>query len=203
MTHRLLTLLNRYPGQGAAPGPTVLILDEFTDADGTLLSAHTIAPTNTPGGSWVAALGSFSIDTNKARVTTNLVNSWALVESGVSDCKVSSVVRQTVGNNRDMFLVFRATDKDNCFYLAFYNGGFDLYTITAGAFVLRASDTPAMAAATDYTMLISGSGNTVTATLDGLYTLSYTSAHQNTATIHGINNSRVVIVFDDFKVTVP
>ena len=39
--------------------PTAYIFDEMTDSDGTDITAHTIAPTNTLGASWVAIGGGF------------------------------------------------------------------------------------------------------------------------------------------------
>lgn len=72
---------------------TTLILDEFTDTDGVVLSAHTISPTNVPGASWTYIGG----DVNYVRVLSNKIHSHAgsfksiySLDVGEANCKLSA-----------------------------------------------------------------------------------------------------------------
>ena len=61
------------PGLAVATGVTTLILDQFTDTNGTLLTAYTIAPINTPGASWGFLANQFEIQSNRASNASNIL----------------------------------------------------------------------------------------------------------------------------------
>ncbi len=78
------------------------LVDEFTDADGTDITSHAIAPANVPGAAWVQSLGTctFQIISNQLkRVTRGSFQSQVTCDSGVSDLVVSSTAVLAAGGD--------------------------------------------------------------------------------------------------------
>jgi hypothetical protein len=103
---------------GSRSGVASLILDTFTDTNGTLLTAHAIGPLNVPGTAWTP----LSTDTG----TNLLINAYnqvkvqatvkrAKVDAGVADCRLSCDFNtgQCSGLGSIVGLVLRATDTSN------------------------------------------------------------------------------------------
>lgn len=85
---------NRGDGGGVStPSGFVFVLDEFTDTNGTNLSAHTVAPTNTPGNSWVADGGPVTIQSNEASV--NGIDCHYNLEIGENKLTLQALSRNT------------------------------------------------------------------------------------------------------------
>lgn len=189
----------------AASGLTTLVYDTFTDADATSLTAHTIAPTNTPSTSWTERVGTWTISGNKA-VSTFTSNSHATCNPGVADCTITCKAQTSATNGNmayDVGLVVRwgaTTD----YFLVGINSQGDLFRISERVSdnpVSRATASVTIDAGTEYTIVVTLSGTSISATLDGANQISYASATANqTATIHGIKGRIATDTIDDFQV---
>lgn len=207
------TRLRGYAGRGmptggaAAPMPVTLIEDTFTDTTGVSLDAHTILPTNTPPTSWTEQNGNWEIGSNKARVNANADNSVATCNPGVADCQISALVADTnVGSDtfaRSTGIVARYSDTSNYWAITINDVGnkFYIYELNAGSSTARASAAVDIGTGTQYAMVATLSGQTITATLDGANQIQYTSAALNeTATVHGMKTRLTTSNIDNFKV---
>ena len=71
-------------------GGQALIFDQFTGLSGAL-GAHTIAPINTVGASWLVVTGTFELQSNRAKCTANIVGSYARVNAGRTNARLSVI----------------------------------------------------------------------------------------------------------------
>lgn len=208
-----------YPlaGRGSVCGPLgaspviltrVIILDQFTDTDGVILPNHAIAPTNTPGAVWTTAAfmgGDLAISSN---VAADLAGGAKVshLNSGVSDC-VISVNLMNLTAFRYFGLAFRTkgfvADVNNNYWRAdLYTNGNTLRIVerNAGVETIRATAVMTVTQNVYYTLTVTLSGQTITATV-GSTTISYGSAaFQATSVYHGlygIADSR----WDNFQIT--
>jgi hypothetical protein len=200
-------------------GATVVIQDSFTDTDGTAIASHVIAPTNTPGHSWVAAAGTWQIQSNKARKTaTDTTHQVATVDSGDADCTVTTHQVATVDSGdadctvsadctvqSSSFggLALRAVDSTNNWVVQLDQAG-GMARLYEDLSVARASTSLTLNAGTAYTVQAVLSGSTITVTINGGNSMSYGSAtnHQSVTT-HGLYSFNISLDFDNFKVTNP
>ena len=120
-----------------------VVLDNFNDTDGTLLTSHTpdIAPV---GSSWTFhGSTEIEIQSNHAeRKTANPDRAYAYIESNTADCFIS-LIDQGYADSGLTYeyagLVFRYTDTSN-FYFTYYNfyaGEYTLYDVTGDTWVKR------------------------------------------------------------------
>lgn len=184
--------------------PTILIEDAFTDANGTNLTAHTIAPTNDPSATWVNIGGAITIESNKASTTPAAIINYQL-ESGESDCIIEATIQKTAGNV-DGGIMFRYVDDANYWIADFLSlsGTVKIYEKTGGSFTERASISKTFSASTDYVMRVELSGDDITVTIDGGSSINYSSSVGATRTKHGFWTSGaggVTITWDDFKIS--
>lgn len=107
-----------------------LIFDEFTDTNGTLLTAHTIAPTNTISGAWAFISQSFDIQSGKA--ITSAAGGRVVVDAGISDGFIASI-DTTIADQGGVLL--RAFDNDNWIGVTVSNSTskFSIYKRVAGS----------------------------------------------------------------------
>ena len=90
---RLAQLSRRPLHISTGPQFTTLVLDEFTDADGTALSAHTMAPTNIPAASWVQfGPDAHTIQSNKAQRGNGTSLSGYVLDAGQPVGKVRATM---------------------------------------------------------------------------------------------------------------
>jgi hypothetical protein len=166
---------------------STLILDNFTAANGTALSGRAPNPTNTPGHNW-ASYGTFDIQSNRANCTAlggDATRSMAHVDSGAADATVSVVVN--TGSSKIAGCIVRWVDSDN-FILAFiypFGGLWRLLKRVGGTFTQLDTASPSLSDGVDYTISVTTSGTSITATLDGGNTLSGTEGTLTAATHHG------------------
>lgn len=179
-----------------SPAPAVLILDEFTDPNGTAITAHTIAPTNIPATSWTNLGGAWTIQDNAARPPSD---STVICESGKANVTISA--KFTALNWAGIALrvsaaltgwFIRPADTDN--KLTIYEGdGVSFYTKRAEQ-TLDITD--------GITVTVAANGSTITVTSDQGHSLSYASATRNqTVTTHGLHGMSDTERIDNFKVT--
>lgn len=192
----------------AAPaGP--LILDQFTDPDSTALTAHTIAPTNTPATSWAgakvfttAAAPTAIITSNQGHATT--LHTGAVLDAGVADCTLTCDWTPVVGQNNRGRLIFRYSSNGNMWF-AYMNepgGNFELYEVVSDTPTLRGTVSYTFVDGTTYAIKVTLSGNNIELFVDNVSQITYTSATFNTATKYGLAiNSGHSGYFDNFTVT--
>lgn len=185
--------------RSGAAGP--LILDQFTDTNGTGLASHTIAPTNTPATAWTVRQGSFSIQSNRAQCSTSFTD-LVTVEAGIADGTFSVVIIPTADsltNGVDQGLVLRQTNTSNYVEVVIQGQMFKAFEV-GGGFTLLDSEAVTITAGVSYTIEVIVSGSTYTATLNGGSMLSFTSTKNQSTARHGLNGSNST-QFDDFTVS--
>lgn len=187
-------------------GPTTLILDQFTDTNGTAIASHTIAPTNVPATSWTAQVGTWQIQTNRAQNIGGAANGHFTSDAGVANCTISGDVTcpdQSTGVNQDTGLVARWSDASN-YWRVGINEQDDLFRI-----VERATASNTSRASTSVTFGIGSTGaisavfsaQSITATVNGANQITYGSAALNeSATVHGVFGSVALSACDNFTV---
>ena len=171
--------------------PTVL--DTFTDANGTALTAHT---SDVGASAWAFYDGTADIQGNHANVVSLTSGQFAAAkDSGLSDC-IAEAITVLAANNQGV--IVRATDASN--YILIYNtiNNFYIYTQVAGTFTLRASISQTKAANDKISVVCSG--NDITAYMNGGYRITYNTTFNNTATKHGLYMAKVGDQMDNFSV---
>ena len=132
-----------YGGYGSAavvPPPTDYVLDHFTDADNTLLIAHT----PDIGGPWSNLQGTFKILSNQLVPNTDVDGDAVSIDAGHSDYTITASVNvmYAVGATHALNLLFRVLDNNNYWLLqAQDRAGVQslvLWEQLAGVFTMRA-----------------------------------------------------------------
>jgi hypothetical protein len=183
--------------RASSPAGYNYVLDRFTGADGTLLTAHALET----GEAWTAQQGSAKILSNAA--TSNLTTfpgdmlSPIIVTTELpwSDCTVEVSVTPRIGAATDPPYVFgivgRFSDTNNFFVAGLYNGGFTfrLYIVEAGTPNYLDIANPTYTIGQPYIIRMIFNGTTITAILDGSTTLTGTLQTLNqTSKIFGIRD---------------
>lgn len=160
-----------------------LLLDQFTDTNGTALASHTISPTNTPAVSWVVHTGSFDIQSNRAN-SANTTTGHATVDSGAANVTITSIING-VGGGSGIYVTFRFTDVDNKWFLYIVpTSAWSLYKRVAGTNTLVQSGiAPGVG---DRTITVVCNGNSISCKWDATNELATTDSFNATATKHGI-----------------
>jgi len=210
--NRIIHSSNRRRGGGAALiDPPVY--DTFTDTNGTVLTAHT--PNVSPGGAMWVYQGSadIQIQTNRARCEGNGINNIAIIESGISDCDITSIIRYAggVGNTSTDGVVLRYEDQYNYYWIG------PVAKLNKFRIIKRVSDGAGggtnsvdaeatgitISVDTDYTITINADGTSIVAELDGANELTATDSVHTTETKHGVNgyvSGSQKPQFDNFEV---
>lgn len=183
---------------------TDIISDTFTGANGTSLTVH--APdVNTPGNSWVNGVGTWTIQTNKAGNTAGVNNQSALIDANCADCDVSADVTLVAGSTR-LGVIGRWIDASNFWQLILTVAGAQIQLIerNAATNTVRASAAITVADGETHNVKLSLSGTTLTGTMDGANTVSYTSSSFQTSTTHGIHATNMLTTerHDNFRVEI-
>lgn len=181
----LWVILAAYPGaQGASPGLTVLIRDEFTGSDGTNLTAHTIAPYNVPSAAWSALVGTITIQSNRAQDGSEAIY---VVDAGTADIvmTVDLIPGNAVATDG---VVSRATNSANCNLHRWEHSANRIahYERISGTYNLRSTTAKSpVVAGEPYTIVVTTSGDQTIVDVGGT-TTSYSSSTRQTATLHGL-----------------
>lgn len=202
-------------GGGASQVAPTLILDNFADTNGVLLTDHVIAPTNTPATAWANLVGTQDIQSNRATLKTITgAICGAVVDAGEADVTVSGIINigsTIVDDHYGTGFILRATDLNNLWWCVIrrIDTNFSLYERNASVDTVRATIDFTPTVNTEYALEVVCSGNTITATLDGANQIQYASAtFQNTATLFGIRHLVLNLpvtkpYVDTFQVTAP
>ena len=176
-------------------GKKLVIWDQFTDADTTALSAHTIAPVRKLAISWTAEAG-YTISSNAAIHASG--SNFATLQISKANC-ILQVMISPISGGLYADLVGRFTDTNNYwrFGLIATAGG----TITITERTSSTNTARASAAGVGLSGLLKAvlNGDSLSMSLAGGTPISYNSAQHNSVTKHGFRVSASVSA-DDFKV---
>jgi hypothetical protein len=183
-----------------------LILDQFTDANGTSLDAHTIAPINTPAATWTEGRGDFDIQSNQANVAASgavTPRNTAYVDVGQSNVIVEATVVPVLGsfagivgrvNSAANMWAIVVKDADNAFEIVEWASDND---------TVRATTSVTITPGVSYTIRVTFNGTSISATLNGANAISYASSLYQAETRFGIieRQNTTGIRWDNFTVT--
>ena len=179
------------------PGPTTILEDAFTDADGTGLSAHTIYPTRPGTAAWTNPSNAYEIRSNRARAKTP-ISYIPVVNAGYSDCELTALIHPASSTSRPG-LALRYTS--GTYYLARHHPPsqqLQLYLLPSPGLLAYAS----LNHTGDHTLRVRLNGSTIDVSVDGQSpTIHYTSATTNqSSTTHGLYNYLDGDAWDDFTI---
>lgn len=192
------------PGGGVAP--VTLILDQFTDANGTALTAHTIAPTNTPEASWTNASGpDLTIQSNNAQLAGGAgANRGVTVNAGQADVSITCLVNMSVvDENTTVGILVRGTNDLAAYDVQLTDSAFRIVLDNAGVVATTAFSA---VGGVDYTIKVVCVGANITATLDGAHTITATDTTHTANTSHGLRPVSLgasIVAYDNFTITTP
>lgn len=188
-------------GAGAAAGPTTLLSDSFTGANGTQLHNRALDV----GGTWTSTgtAADWTIQTNRAfRVNT----SFLIVDSGYSDFTLSVRVidgtEPPSGDAGGKRIVFRYQNTTNYWFVEWgAAAAMELREVTSGTNTLRVSYN--YSAGRFSPVKIVCSGTSIKVYESSTERISYTSSSHQSDTIVGFWSNRGGTYYDDFLVTTP
>lgn len=203
-----LTGLSGLSGLIPAGGPTTLLKDNFIDANGTALTAHTM---NT-GPGWTLLEGTvYTIQSNSASGAQ--ATDHAIADATNATVTITVTVTFSASNLTNTFrsgfstrvvssLTYWMVDK------AGLDGGVRILTKQVGiGFTVRATyAAPSPTAGQAYVLKGVWSGDTLTVTQDGANAISYTSNLNSTATKQGVRvdtDGTNALISNTFLVTNP
>jgi hypothetical protein len=182
-----------------------LLYDTFSDVDATALASHVMDY----GGGWTAHVGTWEINSGKARQTNTTGGVMvATADSGSGDGTYEFDLTTNAATDFTAGIAFRFSDTSNWwrFFASSGTGNWRLieHTASAGGTV-RATYAVAPAVATTYHVKVVLAGTSISCYVDGTLAASFTSSAQQTNTRHGIYESRSAGVnqntFDAFRGT--
>lgn len=182
-------------------GVAVLLKDDFTDSNGTALSAHAM----NIGAGWTVLQGTFTIQGNKAVGGSAGTQNLAVADALAANVTVSGI-GNTPGGGQRMGLLTRVADVNNFWELYFdtATGTIYLVEVVAGVATARASAAQAYSPNTDFALQVSVAGTRISGTVNGGNAITFASMSTGlTATKHGINTYDVGGTMDRFLVTAP
>lgn len=185
-------IFRSYSKKASAPaGPVTLIYDTFTDTDNTLLTDHTIAPTNTPATAWseIGNLGVSSIRSNTARMSAYVGNAEActVVDAGTPNVHITADVYHYNHSAIINGLCARATGFNSRWELRLDTTNLKLMEWNIGA-TQRASAAASLDSEVFYETEFILDGDNLTGKVNGVE-VNYASSLFNTVTKHGIKST--------------
>lgn len=190
-----MSMFGRRTLASAGIASPTLFYDTFTGVNGTLLPAHT-PDTDASGNGWTTQAGTPDIFDNQARITATEI---ATVDCGVADCVISANVK-CLGLAAVAGIIVRFSSASSYTFVTIedFFDRFRVYEWNGSTLTSRASTNVTIDIGTEYTMTITLSGTSITATLDGANSINYTSSLNVSSTIHGISSRNNTGNFDDF-----
>lgn len=180
----------------------LLLLDDFSEANGTNLSGKSLDF----GGTWTVdtGLGTWTVSGGKATKTTSLVRDVVYADSG----RVNHVSRVTITFGTTVSaagLVVRCENGLNHWEIRTNPAALSIVEVNGGVEATKASGTVVVSPSETRELLVTCFGNVITAYLDGIYVCSYVSSLFNDKTKVGFKSyadaAGQVQTFDNFEVT--
>lgn len=170
--------------------------DDFNRADST----SSLGTPSDGGSSWVAAAGTWGINSNRGYLATSSGGQeTAYLESSVADVDVQVTLAVS---GSDYGVCARLTDASNNL-IGIRSGASDyrIYKRVAGSFTQLGS-TVAVTSANGDVMKFTANGSSLTLYQNGVSKVTATDSFNNTATKHGLrSNADTTTRFDDFSIT--
>jgi hypothetical protein len=181
----------------------VLIYDEFTDANGTAITSHTIAPTNTPATAWETLSGTVQIQGNRARCI--VASNGVAVDAGIADHEIDVMMHPLDSAGSDSGILTRTQDVNNFWMLRWRHSAspaMEIFSRIGGGFTLHASTSKsASVVGESYQAVVTSNGASITMAV-GSDSVTYGSASAlQTATKAGLRLTSVNAEADDFQVS--
>lgn len=179
-----------------------LILDQFTDTNGTALGSHTIAPTNTPETSWTVRNGTVQISSNRAVGTGSNPGGagWvATLDTGETDYRISATLN--AGGTGTPQIIVRYSTADGSFYgVAIHDdAGMKIYRYD-GSYTELYSEDVDVTNSQDHTITVEVVGTTLRATRTGGATTTVTMTINPSSTLAGLRWGNVANQVDNLQV---
>jgi hypothetical protein len=164
---------------------THLLVDTFTDINGTDLASHVMDV----GSGWTILAGALSINTaRQAQIKPGtLASARATAQSGVSSFTGASLEIAAVQTEPAAAgLVLRSTDVDNQYEVRLTTTTLAIVRRKTGAETVLSSTTVSLIPGSSHTLSVAAVNQTISATLDGVPLLQTSSTFNLTASKHGI-----------------
>lgn len=184
------------PGESAPVRPAYVVVDNFTDTNGTSLDVHAVAPVNTPVTAWTEAVGDWTIQSNALTVAASAGGDHrAVFNPGIADGFVYVRFRSPASGTMSMGIIVNYQDASNFWLINLFrndagsSSSMTIFRCISGSFTSPAAEDVAWAYSTDYTVGIKVSGNTIVAqSIELGDTVTYTVADRplKTATQCGV-----------------
>lgn len=187
-----------------------LASDSFTDTNTTALHDHTMEV----GDGWTEAAGTWTITSNKAGNSDSTGGiKAAIVDAEVADYRIRVVATMPTAVS-SMYvggLAVRYTDINNFWKIVLYTdfiggvwvGKIQIVEKNGGNETIRATKDWVDKRTYPVELEVECNGNDITAWVEGAYSVTYSSAFNNTATKAGIFEQRDIYsawIFDDFEI---
>jgi len=168
--------------------PNTLVVDTFTDVNGTQIPSH--APDmNATGHGWTVTGGppTPTISSGSLAAATGGGHMQATIDAGISDIDLATDYYNNGGPGMGA-LAFRETDVNNLLALVTYQNTLQLYARQGGNWAMLASQPiPPFASHTSHRLEARAVGSTVQGWWDGQQILQVVTSLQQTATRHGVD----------------
>lgn len=193
------------PNQTYADVLEPIVLDLFTDTNGTALASHS-PDVDTEAGGWSALLGTPEIQSNKLTTDTPSTLGYGYIEAGTSDVVMYATVNFSASSpTKAGAFVCRVVDSDNYWLLQITapqtGKEVTIYDKTGGSFTLRASTDDALNLNTDYPVIAISDDEEMRLIFRHYTTISYASATvHKTATKHGAGTNDTAAAVDNFAI---
>lgn len=178
----------------------VVVCDEFTDTDATLLTNHT--PNLAPSGVvWEDVVSTGIIYSNRAQMS---FDGFAVIDSKVADCIITAKLLSSYASSgidsRQSGIIFRYDGTD--YWKVTINVQNDKFYIRNPSGSVVAEKSINLIEYTLYVLAVTLNGNSIKATLDGDNEITYFDSTNATATKHGFGLFRrsYTSYCDDFTV---
>lgn len=161
------------------PASPWLFRDLFSAASGDIKDRL-----STSGHSWTRVRGQFNDSSGKAVAANGSADTLYHTDPGASN-RVTTGTINLGGRNYGLGFAARYVDSNNFWLVYVGASGITLYECNAGSFMARASNNHALSNTTDYELVVTCNGTSISASIDGV-TIGYTSSFNLTATKAGI-----------------
>lgn len=185
-----------------AAGTTTIILDQFTDTNGTAIASHTIAPINKPATAWTAGTGTWDIQSNTAGTTGNTARAHATLDTGKANYTITDTI--VPGATDVAFgIVFRYLNGLN-YWRFFLNDTADTYSLEkyeTGGSSIEATGAITVTPGDTYIIKVVANGPNVICFVNGAVLVTYaTATFQQTNELVGMVQNRSDTTHNNFTV---
>lgn len=180
---------------------TTIVQAAFTAANGTSLDAYT-PDVDLVGDGFVENSGQIEIQSNRAQPASGSTTVLASIETNEADIVIDVTIQYNNVSAR-VGVMLRYTDTNNYWIVRIKPDGshFSIWEMNAGVFTERDYELFSPTQGVDYALHVEAVGSTITATIDGGYEISYSSAtHNQTETRHGLYGYTSACEWDDLSI---